>query len=79
MGKKSNSDSYRGKVLVINDEPGARDHINRWMAETGYHCTFVNSAFEADALLGHEYFDTIVYSHEFMPDHTSRQFPPRSK
>lgn len=79
MGKKNEITSYRGKVLVINDEPGARGPINRWMAETGYHCTFVDSAFEADALLGREYFDTIVYSHEFMPDRTSRQFPPRPK
>lgn len=79
MGKKSNSDSYRGKVLIIGDEPGARDSINRWLAETGYGCTFVGSASEADALLEREYFDTIVYSHEFLPARTSRQFPSRSR
>ena len=79
MGKKSKSDGYRGKVLVIDDEPGIRDRIIRWLAQTGYHCTFVDSAFEADALLGHECFDTIVYSHEFLPDRTSPQVPLRSR
>jgi CheY-like chemotaxis protein len=65
------SEPYKGKILVINDVPGIRNRLARWLAGTGYHYTFVDSAAEAEALLAQAAFDITAYGHEFL-------FPPWS-
>ena len=64
MARKT--EPYKGKILVINDEPAIRDGLVRWLVRTGYHYALVDRAHEAEALLEHARFDTIVHSHEFL-------------
>ncbi|MEE9203252.1 MAG: hypothetical protein V3U31_08665 [Dehalococcoidia bacterium] len=75
MGKQTKAQSYKGKILIINDVPGIYGRIVRLLVQEGYHCTFVDSAHEANTLLEREYFDTTVYAHEFLPDHTKPELP----
>ena len=64
------NESYRvplckGKILIIDDVPGMRERLERWLGQMAYRYAFVDSDRQAKAMLKNENFDTIVYSHEF--------------
>ena len=57
---------YRGKVIIINDAPGARGRLARWLKQRGYEYTFVDNMDQANELLAYVDFDTIVSCREFL-------------
>ena len=59
------AEAHKGNILIINDAP-IENWLIRWFTAKRYQCTLVNSDDEADALLEHGDFDSIVYSHEFL-------------
>ena len=63
---ENNNESYRGKLLVINDEPNLSDLLARWLKNIGYYHEFVNDYEEAANRIKHEDFDVVVRSHEFL-------------
>jgi len=55
---------YRGKLIIIDDEPSLSDRLAKWLKNNGYYYAFVDNDKDATDLLKHEYFDAVVYSHE---------------
>ena len=55
-----------GKILIINDDPGASQDISKWLTKMGYRYTFVGSDKEAEDILEKEHFDATIYGHEFL-------------
>ena len=66
---KPKAETHKGNILIINDAP-IENWLIRWFTKNRYQCTLVNSDDEADALLEHGDFDSIVYSHEFSYPHS---------
>ena len=66
---KPKAETHKGNILIINDAP-IENWLVRWFTAKRYQCTLVNSDDEADALLEHGGFDSIVYSHEFLYPHS---------
>ncbi len=62
---KHDKDSYRGKVIIINDRPSVGKRLARRLTEMGYHYTFVQTVDEAADLLEHADFDVVLYTPEF--------------
>ena len=62
---KPKTETYKGKILVINDAPSVSKCLAKWLTEMGYRYTFVDSVDEVHDLLEQVDFDTIVHGHEF--------------
>ncbi len=63
---KPENGTQTGKILIINDAPGASGHIAQWLARTEYRYRLVRNSKEAEALSENESFDTIVQSSELL-------------
>lgn len=63
---KPENGTQTGKILIINDAPGASGRLAQWLARTEYHYRLVRNSKEAEALSENESFDTIVQSSELL-------------
>ncbi len=74
---EDNSESCRGKLLIIDEEPNLSDLFAKWLTNIGYYHEFVNDDGEAARRVEHEDFDVVVRSHEFLTiKGLSAQFQP---
>ena len=71
--------AHKGKVIVIDDEPGVGDRLSRWLAETRRTCVFVKTYEEAVDLLKAQRFDAVVYGHEFSWPSPFSSSPPTGR
>ena len=68
--------AVKGRVLVVDDAPGLRDRIVRWLEQNEYRYVFVESKEAAENLLTCRPFDAVIFGHEFQ---FRRSYPPRGK
>lgn len=55
----------KGRALLIGGKPALRDRIARWLRQNHYSYLFVDTKEEAESLLAHQSFDTVIFSDEF--------------
>ena len=62
---KAETETYMGKILIVNDAPKVGGRLTKWLRQTGYRYALVRSLDEVDDLSEPVDFDTIVHSQEF--------------
>ncbi len=63
---KYKNEPHKGKILIINDEPGISKWLAKHLARMQYRPAFVDTLDEANAVLEHVDFDAVMYAHEFL-------------